>query len=221
MAAEVLPTLSVSGMSGSKGGYRGVGYEKVSALFETQSLPALLRSNSPAEGSIQATSPAMCNGLRCRVAAPSTRKRSSILHSDSKQDPLDLFEFTQPPSSRGASWKRPFGKLLGFEAEAALTNLTFRAQNISSCATRVLYTNGLISILHPVVLRPGERAEADGIGIDLARRRLHLTNATGSLTPHAVAKAIGPITYRDVSPYLFDVPPQAHVEGSVPLGRSD
>jgi hypothetical protein len=225
---DLLPALSMSGMlEGSKGSYRGVAYDKVSALFELTNLffrapeITILRP----EGSIQAdlASDTRTGVVRCRVRSTIDPKAlDPILHSEAKADPIDLFEFTHPPSVDVVLHGNiESAKLLGFDADIALTNLTFRGQNVSSCTTRVLYTNGLISILRPVVLRPGERGEAAGIGIDLGQRRLFLTNATGNLTPHAVARAIGPITYRDVSPYVFDAPPQARVEGSIPIGRSD
>lgn len=225
---EVLPTLSLSGMlEGGKGSYRGVTYNAIYALFEftNQVLRAPEIRLARSEGSLQAdlSSDTRTGAIRCRVRSGiDPQALQPLLSARARSNTLDLFEFTQPPSIEAVLMTRGgAGRSLGLEAEVALTNLAFRSQTISSCTARVLYTNALVSILHPVVLRPGERGEAEGIGIDLERRRLYLTNATGNLAPHAIAKAIGPITYRDVSPYLFDVPPQARVEGSVPIGHSD
>jgi len=106
-------------------------------------------------------------------------------------------------------------------ADVALTNVIFRGVPVKACVTQVMYTNRFLSILRPEVWREGEHAMADGIGIDLKHPRLFLTNAVGRLAPRAVTKMIGPLTDRAVAPFVFDVPPQAKAEGSVPLGETD
>ncbi len=110
---------------------------------------------------------------------------------------------------------------LGTDADVALTNVTFRGVPIKACVTRVIYTNRFLSILRPQVWREGEYGVADGIGIDLSQPRLFLTNAVGRIAPRAVTKSIGPLTDRAVAPFVFDVPPFARAEGSVPLGETD
>jgi hypothetical protein len=106
-------------------------------------------------------------------------------------------------------------------ADVALTNVVFRGVPVKAAVTQVTYTNRFLSILRPQVWREGEHAIADGIGIDLTQPRLFLTNAVGRLAPRAVTKTIGPLTDRAVAPFVFDVPPFARAEGSVPLGETD
>jgi hypothetical protein len=105
--------------------------------------------------------------------------------------------------------------------EVGLTNVTFRGVPVQACTTRVTYTNRFLSILRPQVWREGEYGVADGVGIDLTRPRLFLTNAVGRIALRAITKMIGPLTDRAVAPFVFDVPPQAMAEGSVPLGETD
>src|SRR5262249_46040415 len=57
--------------------------------------------------------------------------------------------------------------------------------------------------------------------IDLSYPRLFLTNAVGRLAPRAVTRCIGSDADNIIAPYIFDRAPDAHVEGSVPLGFSD
>jgi hypothetical protein len=107
-------------------------------------------------------------------------------------------------------------------ANVRLTNFVFRGVPIDSATARLTYRDQWLGILHPVVLRPGgERGVADGLAIDLREPRLYLTNATGRLTPLAIGQMIGPITKRTIEPYVFELPPNARVEGSIPLGRTN
>ena len=105
--------------------------------------------------------------------------------------------------------------------DVALTNVAFRGVPVKACVTQIIYTNRFLSILRPQVWREGEYAIADGIGIDLGRPRLFLTNAVGRLAPRAITTMIGPLTDRAVAPFVFEVPPLATAEGSIPLGGTD
>jgi hypothetical protein len=133
-----------------------------------------------------------------------------------------FFALSEPPyvdaGVRG-NW-RDFAKFSAV-ANVALTNAVFRGQAVKACLARVIYTNKFLSILEPVVIREGEQGIAAGIGIDLTRPRLFLTNAVGRLAPRAVTKSINPVVDRTLAPFTFDLPPDARVEGSVPLGTSD
>lgn len=106
-------------------------------------------------------------------------------------------------------------------ADVALTNVVFRGVPVKAAVAQLAYSNQFLSILRPQVWREGEHAIADGVGIDLTQPRLFLTNAVGRLAPRAVTKTIGPLTDRAVSPFVFDIPPLARAEGSVPIGETD
>src|SRR5262249_26456635 len=106
-----------------------------------------------------------------------------------QQRVFDFFEFSVPPGVRGelsGNWQDI--SRLTFVADVALTNAHFRGQSIQSCITRVVYRERFVSILKPVVLRVGEQGTAAGIGIDLERQRLFLTNAVGRLSPRAISR---------------------------------
>jgi hypothetical protein len=107
------------------------------------------------------------------------------------------------------------------DADVAVTNATFRGHSVQSATARVLYTNRFLSISRPLVLRDGEHGMADGIGIDLARPRLYLTNATGNIAPRVITKSIDDDADRILSAFVFDVPPTSRANGSVPLGKTD
>jgi len=225
---EVLPTLAVSGLiAGGKGTYRGVAYDSVQALFSMTNLVLNapdIRINRP-EGALEAdySGNERTGDFRCRLRSTIDPKvMDPFLRRGGEENVLDLFKFTQPPLFNGVfSGNRLDWKRLGMDAEVAVTNVAFRGEEVSSVTARLILTNQFLSILNPLVLRPGERGQAEGIGINLAPPRLYLTNATGRITPHVITRAIGPVVHQAVAAYLFDAAPEARVNGSIPLGPSD
>jgi len=138
------------------------------------------------------------------------------------QNVFDFFKFTTPPEIEGevsGNW-RDLTRLNGV-ANVAATNAVFRGQPVKACTARVMYTNQFLSILDPLVLREGEQGTAAGIGINLAERRLFLTNAVGRLAPRAVTRSIGEEADEAVAPFVFDDPPLARAEGSVSFRAGD
>ena len=135
---------------------------------------------------------------------------------------FDFFEFTAPPhvatDVRG-NWNDWRG--LSAFGTVALTNAVFRGQAVKACLARFTYTNQFLSILEPVLIREGEQGLASGIGIDLARERLFLTNAVGKIEPRAVTRSIGTVVDKAIAPFVFELPPNARVEGVIPLNNDE
>ena len=135
---------------------------------------------------------------------------------------FDPFQFTQPPvviaNVRG-NWHD--WESISASGAASVTNAAIRTQAIAYAAARLELTNRFLSFFHPVLLRPGERADGDGVGLDLRTKRLYLTNCHGNLAPMALAQAIGPHVVRALRPYVFDTPPQSRVSGLLPLAKGD
>jgi hypothetical protein len=227
-SGEALPTLSLAGQfSSESGSCRGVPFTSIHAPFTLTNLSWTLPGARVArrEGALRLAG----------AAEQRTGEFHGTVHSDfdlmalrpafpqkEPQRTFGFFEFSTPPrltaDVRG-NW-RDF-TTVSASGGLALTNAAFRGQAVKACVARVTYTNRFLSILQPLVLREGEQATAAGIGIDLARPRLFLTNAVGRLSARAVTKCIGPETDRTMAPFIFDLPPDARAEGSVPLGKSD
>jgi hypothetical protein len=226
---EVLPTLQVTGRVESAAGVcQGVSFAGLRAPFTLTNLNWTVPGLSLArpEGSFDLAGTADQRSGRFRLAWRSGLDplafRAAFVAG--RVPPVfDAFTFAEPPRLQGrmeGNWANETSWLA--TASLQLTNATFRGQAIKGCTTRLVYTNRFLSILEPSVVRDGgEAARADGIGIDLRQQRLYLTNAVGRMAVRAVTKCIGPITDRSVAPYVFDQPPFARVEGTVPLGRSD
>ena len=227
-ARELLSSVNLAGQfhSGS-GACRGVTFTSISAPFTysnhlwttpglriTRPEGALEIAGATDEqtGEFRGTVRSAFDPLSLRAAFP--RKPA--------QQVFDFFQLSEPLHVDGdfhGSW-RDFARF-NAGANVALTNAMFRGQTVKACFARVTYTNQFLSILEPVVIREGEQGIAAGIGIDLTRPRLFLTNAVGRLSAQAVAKCIGADVEKALTPFAFEVPPDARAEGSVPLGASD
>jgi hypothetical protein len=131
---------------------------------------------------------------------------------------LDDFRLSAPPRIAGQLWGNPRQpESLGLVAEVAATNFWFRDEPILAFTATVAYSNRFLSFVQPQLLRLGEQARADGFGVDLAEQMLYLTNASGTLSPSALARVIGPHVVAVLEPYRFDNPPQAQVWGTIDL----
>ena len=225
---EAVPTLEIAGRFESEAGnWRGVPFLSVQVPFTLTNLlwgvPGL--SLFRPEGLLEVAGTANQRSgeftTHVRTGIDPMALRPAFPQEDA-QRVFNFFEFARPPqldADLSGNWTNV--ATLHGQARVALSNLVFRGQAFRSVYTRLVYTNFFLSMLEPVVLRDAEEGRADGIGLDLQRPRLFLTNAVGRVNPRVITRCIGPIVDRAVEPYVFDQPPAARVSGSVPLGESD
>jgi hypothetical protein len=225
--AEVLPSLEINGtLSAPSSSFRGIEFSTVVVPFSlTNQVWQLtdLKLDRP-EGGLRLNARADEQTGEFIVDGQSSINPTALrtaLTMPGAQAVFEQFEITNLPPRIEAqvrgNW-RDFAQLHG-TANVLGTNFSYRGVPVVGCTGRVTYSNQWISILAPVVIRNGERATASGIGIDIKKRLLHLTNAVGRLSPIAIGQVIGPITKRTIEPYQFESPPNARVEGTVPLSR--
>jgi len=225
---DTLSTLSIAGrIATGAGAYHDVRFSDARALCRFSNsvwnLPEF-RIGRP-EGTVEGDAEIDGRTGEFRVKLASMIDPQVLRPAFSLRDQREIFEpfqFTIPPLVRGEvrgnfhDWSK-----LNATAATAVTNVTYQKQFVRLAKVRASFTNGFLSLYQPLILRDGERGEAEGIGIDVARERLYLTNAFGNLAPMAVAHAIGPQIVRTLKPFVFDAPPQVRVHGEIPTGPSD
>ncbi len=136
------------------------------------------------------------------------------LLTEEQQRGLDLFQFTEPPEIKGTLQGRWFDlKRLGFTSHIQATNLTFRGEWCGWLDAEVQFTNQFLHATSIVIQRGEEQVTAPGVGFDLAKNLVFLTNVTARINPMAVGRAIGPKTAATLAPYHFEQPPKAFVNG--------
>lgn len=222
---ESLPTLRVAGQFAvAEGAYRGVTFRSASSPFSFSNMTSRISNLRivRAEGAIQAEylSDERTGDFQWRIRSqvdPSIVKPLLLLEH---QHAFDFVAFQVPPYVEGTlqgRWKQP--ETLSVALTLRATNFSIRGETARSARAQLVYTNQLISILNPEVLRDGEHGGADGLGIDLVTQKLYFTNASGNLNPLAVTRAIGKKTAEAIEPYRFDVPPESRARGVVDLKR--
>jgi hypothetical protein len=225
---RMLPSLSADGrFEAASGSCRGVAFTSIHAPFTLTNLfwtTTGLKITRP-EGGLEITGDtdqrtgAFHGAIRSDFDPLSLRQ---AFPQKASQRVFDFFEFgTQPHIAATVRGNWGDWSQLSATGGVALTNVVFRGQPVKACVARLSYTNRFLSILEPIVLREGEQGLAAGIGIDLVRERLFLTNAVGRLDPRAVTRSIGPIPHKALAPFVFDAPPDARVGGMVALASKD
>lgn len=223
---EVMPTLFVAGkFQVGAGAYRNVNFDSASSPFILSNLlwriPELKVSRP--EGTLEGayTSDKRTRDFHWRLRSQIDPKAvKSLLEEETQQRAFDYFEFTVPPVIEAEIWANWLDMdRLGIVARIAATNFTVRGETVKDCVSRLHYTNKFLAFLEPQVQREGERGAAPGIGIDLERQKLYLTNAFGNLDPQAVARVISRKTGRIMEPYRFASPPTTRAHGVVDLTR--
>jgi hypothetical protein len=101
----------------------------------------------------------------------------------------------------------------------ALTNFTIRAQPMDSVASELSYTDRVLEFFHPQLWRENgtQMMTADTVALNFSNRLIYITNGFGTADPEAIARAIGPKTWRIIEPYRFLQPATARVNGCVSM----
>ena len=144
------------------------------------------------------------------------------LVGEDPQRAFDLFRFSEAPVVEGEFHGRYHApERSRLDAHLTATNFVFRGEPVSRLDTRIRYTNAFLTATATALDSGAEWVRADGVGFDLGTQKLFLTNATASMDPFRVARAIGPKTVQTLSPYVFQTPPAARVNGWVNVRDTD
>jgi hypothetical protein len=227
--AEIQPTLRVQGQfQAPRGGaYKEVSVSGVQSHFSYSNqcwrLPDLLITRPEGQLLASCSDDALTKQFSCRVAGSVDPRAARPLLGPGEQGALDFFTFTQPPviaaEVRGL---RGDPKQLGIQGRVALTNFTFRGESASSLQTGVLYSNQVLQLQAPRLLRGAQQLNAESLIADFNVQKIFVTNGFSTTEPMVVARAIGPPTARALEPFRFIVPPAVHAHGIIPMhGEKD
>ncbi|HEY1174140.1 MAG TPA: hypothetical protein VGH19_22435 [Verrucomicrobiae bacterium] len=129
------------------------------------------------------------------------------------------FILTTPPHLRAqvsAVWTD--WETLQAGGQLNFTNFSYQGHGISNLSTHIGFTNQFLSFSKIDLRRNAEEnAIADGVGLDLIKGLVHITNGLVYWDVGDATGIIGPKTKEAVDPYQFATPPLVHVEGMIPL----
>jgi len=222
--AEIPPAIRVEGqLQAPEGGaWKGVSVSGLQSHFSYSNQCwrlSHLRLTRP-EGQLLASysDDALTKQFYLRVAGSVDPRAARPLLGRGEQNALDFFTFTQPPVIEAeARGRRNDAKQLGIRGQVALTNFTFRGESASSLQTGVLYSNQVLQLEAPRLLRGGQQINADRLIADFNVQKVFVTNGFSTTEPMVVARAIGPPTARALEPFQFAAPPTVHAHGIIPM----
>lgn len=146
-----------------------------------------------------------------------------LIKKPKTQKVFNDFILSTPPHLRGqisATWTN--WKSLQAGAQLQFTNFSYQGHGISNLNTRIGFTNQFLSFSGIDLRRNAEEnAIADGVGLDLVKGLVHITNGLVFWDVGDATGIIGPKTKEAVDPYKFSTPPLVHVEGMIPLGDAE
>jgi hypothetical protein len=218
---EWLPTLRVEGgLQGRRIAYRDLAVEELRARFSffdgvgSVSDFVIRRPEGSLELSYREVLASRDFHLTLRSGVDPHAFESLL---DLKHDRIvDLFHFRAPPQIDGELWGC-WDDLARFGARGTIqaSRFSIREEDIDAFAATVSVTNAFLQAVDVEVQVGDEWVAAPSVGFDFGSRWLSFTNVTTHLHPQRVGRAIGPKTSRNLSPYEFDQPPRARVEGGV------
>jgi hypothetical protein len=222
--AEIQPTLRVQGQfqAPQGGAYKEVSVSSLQGHFSYSNqclrLPDLLLTRPEGQLVASYSDDALTKQFYCRVAGSLDPRAARPFLDPDEQGGLDFFTFTQPPVIEAeVRGRRDDPKQLGIQGRVALTNFTFRGESASSLQTGVLYSNQVLQLLAPRLLRGAQQLDAESLIADFNVQKIYLTNGFSTTEPMVVARAIGPPIARDLEPFRFIVPPVVHAHGIIPM----
>ena len=134
------------------------------------------------------------------------------------QEVIDDFAITTPPvihAEVAGLWNAP--EKISARADFKGTNLSYKTKSVLSCNTLVTFTNLVLGLMQPVVVRREGLSRGDSVIIDIPQLKLYINNATGVLELAALTHMISPTVERVMAPYHFLTAPRALCTGVVDL----
>ena len=223
---EVLPTMALAGNFEVGGAtFHGLLVKATQTEFSysnrTWRLPSLLITRPDGAARIALTVREESHLLEAVIDSALDPRFIRPLFDPDVQIIIDDFTLTSPPlihAEIAAPWDAP-EKLSAF-ATFAVTNGGYRGRAVLSCRTLITFTNLVLGLMSPEVVRTEGTGRADSVVIDLRRLKLFINNGTGQLEVAAVTHVVGAGVEATMSPYRFAAPPRARVNGFIDLKDS-
>jgi hypothetical protein len=220
---ELLPSLAANGdFQIGPATFQGVAVTaaKGAAVYASQRLQRATLHVARPEGSAEVTqtTDAGSGQIQVRVQSGLDPKLAQPFVDAGTRQVLDLLGFSTPPQVDAQLWLGPDGVFRGVAGSVLISNVTFRGESIVRVSTALQVTNRIVEFYHPEAVLTHGTARADGLRLDLAAQKLHITNGFSTMDPMILGRAVGDPGFLEIlGDYHFLVPPTAQVWGTVAL----
>jgi hypothetical protein len=220
---EVLPTLGLAGnFAVGKGGFRDIVVSSAQSDFNYTNriwrLPNLLVTRPGEEARIAHVSNEETHAFTFVIDSALDPRALRPLFEPSVQKVFDDFTLTSPPIVRAeiaGRWRAP--EQISARGTVTVTNAGYRGRLVKSARGLITFTNQVLGIHSPEVIRTEGAGRAESVVIDIPRMKLFINHAEGALEVAAVTHVISDDVEKTMAPYRFLQPPQARAHGMVDL----
>jgi hypothetical protein len=137
------------------------------------------------------------------------------LLAEPQQRVLSQFSFADKPEIQGdlwGNWQTPAAT--GFAAKLATGHFIFRGESVNQLRAQVEYTNHFLRVSQFSLAHDTGRVEVPLATVDLASKLFFITNATSSIDPEPVRRALGKIAPPFMNDVHFGSPPLVKASGT-------
>lgn len=226
-SAEVLPTLRVAGeVESGPMSFRSLQVNSLRSHFACSnsclSVPDLHITRPEGEVSLSLVADSRTRNLYSRVRSSIDPLALRPLLDEKASKVFQLIRLTQPPSVEAEVWLAKGGPApAGISGRIAVTNFSFRGEPIVTCKAALLFTNQVLEVYQPDLVRTDGVVRADLVRVDFKEDKVYLTNGFSTVDPMAIMRAIGTNTAKVTAPYHFLRPPNGLVNGVAPMHGSE
>jgi hypothetical protein len=220
---EVLPTLQLAGnFEVGPASFRGMAASSAQSDFSysnrTWRLPNLVVRRPGEHAHIAHVSNEKTHAFEFIIDSAADPRVLRPLFDPPVQRVLDEFTLSSPPivhAEVAGHWYAPSQTTA--RAYVVVTNAGYRGRLAKSARGLITFTNQVLGIHSPEVVRTEGTGRAESVVIDIPRMKLFINHAEGALDVAALTHVIGPAVEETMAPYRFLQPPQARAHGFVDL----
>ncbi|WP_160164538.1 AsmA-like C-terminal region-containing protein [Pedosphaera parvula] len=222
--AEVLPTLCLEGeVKLGEAAYRGIQVSSAQSHIRYTNMiwdiPDLIATRPEGKLNLAIRANDRTKDYYFRINSSIDPKVAQPLFEPQQQRIFDMISTTQPPIVDAEIWGQWYDhERIGFKAQVACRDFSFRGEAATSLRSGIEYTNHFLTLTNARVEYGTQYMAASSALFNFDKRTVAITNGFSTMEPARVLTAVGPRIFKIMEPYHFLQPPMVRLNGIIPLG---
>jgi hypothetical protein len=209
-----------------KGAFRGIGVSSAQARFSytnrVWNVSSLRVAGEGGTVDLDYTWSDRTDDYHFRVGSKLDPAIARALLTEPQQRTLDAVSFRDKPEVQGdvwGNWQTP--ATIGFAATLSTGQFLVRGEKVDQLQAQLAFTNHFLRISQLKLVRDTGQVLVPQAGIDFASNVYTMTNASSTIDPEPVRRALGEVAPPFMKEIHFDTPPLVKAHGSFSPGDDD